>query len=122
MKIAVGILDFLSPPPRNNSGTAQQKRSREETSPTPSRSLDRDHGDRGGRDRERHPQERREDQRSRSAYNNYPSGFRGGRGRGGGGGHRRFFWAALRRRSTVLSGSLIIDLKMLQWNIIKPDV
>ncbi len=94
MKIAVGLLDFLSPPPRNNSGNSQRKRSREETSPTPSRSLDRDHGDRGergGRDRERHPQERREDPRSRSAYNNYPSGFCGSRGRGGGGGHRRFF-------------------------------
>ncbi len=88
MKIAVGILDFLSPPPRNNSGPAQRKRSRKESSPTPSRSMDRD---RGGRDRERHPQERREDQRSRSAYNSYPSGFRGGRGRGGGGGNRRFF-------------------------------
>jgi hypothetical protein len=88
MKIAVGILDFLSPPPRNNSGPAQRKRSREESSPTPSRSMDRD---RGGRDRERHPQERREDQRSRSAYNSYASGFRGGRGRGGGGGNRRFF-------------------------------
>jgi len=94
MKIAVGLLDFLTPPPRNNSGNSQRKRSREETSPTPSRSLDRDNGDRGergGRDRERHPPERREDPRSRSAYNNYPSGFRGGRGRGGGGGHRRFF-------------------------------
>jgi hypothetical protein len=88
MKIAVGILDFLSPPPRNNSGPAQRKRSREDSSPTPSRSMD---CDRGGRDRERHPQERREDQRSRSAYNSYPSGFRGGRGRGAGGGNRHFF-------------------------------
>ncbi len=91
MKIAVGILDFLSPPPRNtanDSGPAQQKRSRDDSSPTQSRSVDRD---RGGRDREQHPHERREDQRSRSAYNSYPSGFRGGRGRGGGGGNRRFF-------------------------------
>jgi hypothetical protein len=91
MKIAVGILDFLSPPPRNNSGPAQRKRSREDSSPTPSRSMDRERGDRGGREREQHPQERREDQRSRSAYNSYPSGFRGSRGRGGGGSNRRFF-------------------------------
>jgi hypothetical protein len=79
MKIAVGILDFLSPPPPNtgnDSGLAQRKRSREDSSPTPSRSKDHD---RSGRDRERHPQERREDQRSHSAYNSYPSGFRGGR-------------------------------------------
>jgi hypothetical protein len=91
MKIAVGILDFLNPPPRNtgnDSGPAQRKRSREDSSPTQSCSMDRD---RSGRDRERHPHERREDQRSRSAYNSYPSRFRGGRGRGGGGGNRRFF-------------------------------
>jgi hypothetical protein len=91
MKIAVGILDFLSSPPRNtvnDSGPAQRKRSREDSSPAQSRSVDRD---RGGLDRERHPHERREDQRSSSAYNSYPSGFRGGRGRGGGGGSRRFY-------------------------------
>jgi hypothetical protein len=91
MKIAVGILDFLSPPPRNSSGPAQRKRSREDSSPSTSRSMDRDRGDRGGRDRERASHERREDHRSRSAYSSYPSGFRGGRGRGGGGGNRRFF-------------------------------
>jgi hypothetical protein len=79
MKIAVGILDFLSPPPRNNSGPAQRKRSREESSPTPSRSLDRD---RGGRDRERYPLERREDQRSRSTYNNYPQRIQRRQGQG----------------------------------------
>ncbi len=86
MKIAVGILDFLSPPPRNtgkDSGPVQRKRSRDDSSPTLSRSMD--------SDQERHPQERREDQWSHSAYNSYPSGFRGGRGRGGGGGNRRFF-------------------------------
>jgi hypothetical protein len=88
MKITVGILDFLSPPSRNNSGPAQRKRSREDSSPTPSRSTDRD---RGGRDRELTTHERREDHRSRSAYSSYPSGFRGGRGRGGSGGNRRFF-------------------------------
>ncbi len=88
MKIAVGILDFLSPPPRNSSGPAQRKRSREDSSPSTSRSVDRD---RGGRDRERASHERREDHRSRSAYNSYPSCFRGGRGRGGSGGNRRFF-------------------------------
>jgi hypothetical protein len=88
MKIAVGILDFLSPPPCNNSGPAQRKRSREDSSPTPSRSMVRD---RGERDRERTTHERREDHRSRSAYSSYPSGFRGSRGRGGGGGNRRFF-------------------------------
>ncbi len=91
MKIAVGILDFLRPPARNNSGSAQRKRSREDSSPTPSRSMDRNCGDRGGRDRERTTHEMREDHRSRSAYSSYPSGFRGGRGRGGGGGNRRFF-------------------------------
>jgi hypothetical protein len=86
MKIAVGILDFLSPPPRNSSRPAQRKRSREDSSLTTSRSVDR-----GGRDRERATHEKREDHRSRSAYSSYPSGFRGGRGRGGGGGNRRFF-------------------------------
>jgi hypothetical protein len=38
MKIAVGIMDFLSPLPRNSancSGRAQRKRSREDSSPTP---------------------------------------------------------------------------------------
>jgi len=40
MKIAVGIMDFLSPPPRNTdnaSGPAQRKRSREDTNPAPGR-------------------------------------------------------------------------------------
>jgi hypothetical protein len=71
MKIAVGILEFLSPPPRNSSGPAQRKRSREDSSPSTSRSMDRDRGDRGGRDRERASHERREDHRSRSAYSSY---------------------------------------------------
>ncbi len=64
MKIAVGIMDFLSPPPRNSdnaSGPAQQKQSREDTSPTQPRSADRDRGC----GRESLPFERQEDQRSR---------------------------------------------------------
>ncbi len=69
--------------------------------------------DRGGRDRERHPHERREDQRSRSAYNSYLSGFRGGRGRGGGGGNRRLFWVAEWPAADCLE-SLPVDLKMIQ--------
>ncbi len=64
MKIAVGILDFLSPPPRNtanDSGPAQRKRSREDSSPAQSRSVDRD---RVGRGRESLPPERREERTS----------------------------------------------------------
>ncbi len=66
MKIAVGIMDFLSPPPRNSnniSGPAQRERSREDSSPAQPRSADRERG----RGRESLPFERRVDQRSRSA-------------------------------------------------------
>ncbi len=90
MKIAVGLMDFLDPQPNtctNNSGPAQGKRSREDQSPGPSRSVDRE----SSRSRESLPFERREDHRSRSAYSSYPSGSRAGRGRGSGGGGRRIY-------------------------------
>jgi hypothetical protein len=63
MKIAVGIMDFLNPSPRNSdipSGPVQRKHSREDHSLTPPpRSADRDRG----HGRESLPFERREDQR-----------------------------------------------------------
>jgi hypothetical protein len=80
MKIAVGIMDFLNLPPRNTdiaSGPVQRKHSREDHSRAPPRSADRDRG----HGRESLQFERREDQRSRSAYSSYPWRPRKGRWR-----------------------------------------